>query len=158
MSYLIRPMTANDLPLVRRWLSEPHVREWWQDVDNFEFVSGDIAHPDLAQFIVVSDETPFAYLQSYQLSDWDSGYGPQPEASRGIDQFIGEVAFLEGGHGSAFLRQFGDQLFQLGVPRLLVDPHPENLRAISAYKKAGFQAVREISTPDGTALMMERNP
>ena len=29
--YVFRPMTAADLPLIRRWLAVPHVGEWWGD-------------------------------------------------------------------------------------------------------------------------------
>ena len=32
--YIFRPMTAADLPLIRRWLALPHVREWWGDRKN----------------------------------------------------------------------------------------------------------------------------
>ncbi|MEH2576261.1 hypothetical protein V1272_005596 [Bradyrhizobium sp. AZCC 1708] len=27
--YVFRPMAMDDLPLVRRWLAEPHVVKWW---------------------------------------------------------------------------------------------------------------------------------
>ena len=27
-------MTADDLPLMRRWLDMPHVREWWGEPDD----------------------------------------------------------------------------------------------------------------------------
>ena len=37
-AYQFRPMSAGDLPLVRDWLSMPHVAEWWHDADDFAFV------------------------------------------------------------------------------------------------------------------------
>ena len=41
--YAFRPMTAGDLPLVRRWLAEPHVVQWWGDPpEQYELVSGDL--------------------------------------------------------------------------------------------------------------------
>ena len=41
--YVFRPMTTADLPLVRRWLAEPHVAQWWGDTyEQFELVSGDL--------------------------------------------------------------------------------------------------------------------
>ena len=79
--YEFVPMTSADLPLIRRWLETPHVAEWWHDAaEQFELVSGDLDHPDMAQFIVASDGRPFAYLQCYNLSDWNTGFGPQPMA------------------------------------------------------------------------------
>jgi aminoglycoside 6'-N-acetyltransferase len=156
-AYVFRPMTAGDLPLAQRWLVEPHVAEWWHDPETFEFVSGDLDHPDLAQFIVSLDGRPFAYLQCYQMGDWHEGFGQQPAGTRGLDQFIGEADMLGHGHGSAFVRSFIDQLFARGVPRIVMDPRPDNPRAIRAYEKAGFEKVRLIDTPDGTALLMVRN-
>ena len=50
--YVFRPMTSADLPLVRRWLAEPHVVQWWGDLtEQFELVSGDLNEPAMDQFI-----------------------------------------------------------------------------------------------------------
>ena len=66
--YQFRPMTAADLPMVRRWLTAPHVVEWWGDADaQFALVSGDLENPDMDQLIVATDGRPFGYLQSYNL-------------------------------------------------------------------------------------------
>ena len=100
--YAFVPMTTADLPLIRRWLETPHVSQWWHDpAEQFELVSGDLDHPDMAQYIVASDRRPFAYLQCYNLSDWNTGFGPQPLGTRGLDQFIGEADMLGRGHVEA---------------------------------------------------------
>ena len=157
-AYVFRPMTAADLPLVRRWLMAPHVAEWWHDPETFDFVSGDLDHPDMAQFIVSLDDRPFAYLQCYKMSDWHTSFGEQPVGTRGIDQIIGEADMLDRGHGSAFVRTFIEKLLGDGVPRVVIDPRPDNPRAIRAYEKAGFERDRMVETPDGMALLMVRNP
>src|SRR5665213_475231 len=88
--YVFRPMSAGDLSLVQRWLETPEVVRWWGRPDEqYALVSGDLDHPDMDQFIVVLGEQPFAYIQCYPLSTWNQGFGPQPSATRGIDQFIG---------------------------------------------------------------------
>ena len=61
------------------------------------------------------------------------------------------------GHGSAFIRAFIDRLFARGVPRMVIDPSPDNPRAIRAYEKAGFEKAGMVDTPDGPALLMVRN-
>jgi aminoglycoside 6'-N-acetyltransferase len=156
--YEFRPMTADDLPLIRRWLAAPHVGEWWHDATKqFERVSGDLDHPDMAQFIVAAGARPFAYLQCYNLSAWHAGFGPQPDRTRGLDQFIGEPGMLDRGHGSAFIRAFADRLLANGAPRVVMDPDPANARAIRAYEKAGFERDRIVHTPDGPALLMVRD-
>jgi aminoglycoside 6'-N-acetyltransferase len=152
-------MSANDLPTIRRWLEMPHVREWWHDpAEQFELVSGDLGHPDMAQFIVAAGEREFAYLQCYNPSAWNSGFGPQPDGTRGLDQFIGEADMIGRGHGSAFVRAFADQLLASGTPRVVTDPDPSNIRAVRAYEKAGFRRDGLVETPDGTALLMVRDP
>ena len=157
--YVFRPMTAADLPLVRRWLAEPHVAQWWGDTcEQFELVSGDLEVEAMDQFIVATDARPFGYIQCYDPDVWpDNGLGDHPRGTRGIDQFIGELAMVDRGHGSAFIRVFIDRLLASGTPRVITDPDPANARAIRAYEKAGFRRDRLVSTPDGEALLMVRN-
>jgi len=157
LAYTFRPMSVTDLPLIRRWLGEAHVREWWGDPDEqFALVSGDLHEPDMDQFIVLAGDKPFGYLQCYRLTAWNTGLGPQPEATRGIDQFIGESDMIARGHGSAFIRQFADARLRQGLPRIVTDPDPLNARAVRAYEKAGFVRERMVETPDGPALLMVR--
>jgi aminoglycoside 6'-N-acetyltransferase len=156
--YDFRPMTADDLPLVRHWLAMPHVAEWWGEPDEqFGLVSGDLTHPAMDQFIVATNDRPFGYIQSYLMTEWNTGFGPQPPGTRGIDQMIGEPDMIERGHGSAFIRLFIEGLLATGVPRAVTDPDPTNARAIRCYEKAGFARDRLVDTPDGVALLMVRN-
>ena len=151
-------MTADDLPLVRHWLGEPHVMRWWGQPDQqFDLVKSDLDEPAMDQFIVASDARPFGYLQCYDPVCWDSCLGPQPGGTRGIDQFIGEADMLDCGHGSGFIRSFVDRLLTEGTPRVVTDPDPANARAIRACEKAGFLKDRVVDTSHGPALLMVRN-
>ena len=158
--YQFRPMTAADLPMVRRWLKAPHVVEWWGDPDEqFELVRGDLENPDMDQFIVAADDRPFGYLQSYNLAAWpDDAFKDHPPGTRAIDQFIGEADMVDRGHGSGFLRAFVDDLLAAGTPRVITDPDLANARAIRAYAKAGFREDGVVNTLEGPALLMVRNP
>jgi aminoglycoside 6'-N-acetyltransferase len=159
LPYTFHPMTADDLPLIRRWLREPHVRKWWGDPDaQFALVAGDLDEPAMDQFIILAQDQPFGYLQCYSLTAWNTGFGPQPESTRGIDLFIGEVSMIARGHGSAFIRQFVDERLRRDLPRMVTDPDPLNFRAVRAYEKAGFIRDRVVETPDGPSLLMVRNP
>ena len=159
-NYVFRPMTSADLLLVRRWLAEPHVVQWWGDPDEqFELVSSDLADPAMEQFIVTTGDDPFGYLQCYDLRAWPTAaFGPQPDGTRGIDQFIGDPDMIDRGHGSGFIRSFVDELLRNGIPRVITDPDPENSRAIRACEKAGFSGDRIVDTSDGPALLMVRDP
>ena len=156
--YVFHPMTTDDLPLVKRWLAEPHVVQWWGDTyQQFELVSGDLGVEAMDQFIVAIDDRPFGYIQCYDPEVWpDNGLGKHPSGTRGIDQFIGEPGMIGCGHGSGFIRQFTDALLP-GIPRIVTDPDPANTRAVRAYEKAGFEKVKMVDTPDGPALLMVRN-
>ncbi len=157
--YVFHPMSAADLSLIRRWLQAPEVVRWWGEPDQqYALVSGDLAHPDTDQFIVALGDHPFGYIQCYALSTWNQGFGSQPPATRGIDQFIGDPELIGRGHGSGFIRQFVENLLISGIPRVVTDPDPENGRAVRAYAKAGFQSERLVDAPDGRALLMVRNP
>jgi aminoglycoside 6'-N-acetyltransferase len=157
--YVFRPMSANDLPMIRRWLETPEVMRWWGAPDEqHTLVSGDLDHPDMNQFIVALDDQPFGYIQCYALSTWNEGFGAHPANTRGIDQFIGIPDMIGRGHGSGFIRKFVDGLLASGTPRVVTDPHPDNVRAIGAYTTAGFHRERLVDTPDGQSLLMVRNP
>ena len=158
-AYAFHPISRNHLPMIRRWLGTPEVARWWGDPgEQYGQVSGDLDHPDMDQFIITAGDQPFGYIQCYALSAWNVSFGPQPEATRGIDQFIGKPAMIGRGHGSSFIRQFSDGLLASGIPRIVTDPDPENARAVRAYAKAGFERGRVVDTPDGPALLMVRNP
>jgi aminoglycoside 6'-N-acetyltransferase len=156
--YAFREMTADDLPMIKRWLSEPHVREWWGDpAEQFALVSGDLDEPAMDQYIVSVDGRDFGYLQCYDLTAWNSGFGEQPKGTRGMDLFIGEADLIEHGHGSAMIRAFVEERLKRGARRMVTDPDPENLRALGAYENAGFTRVGMVDTPDGPSLLMVRD-
>jgi aminoglycoside 6'-N-acetyltransferase len=157
--YQFRAMAGDDLPLVRTWLTRPHVREWWGDPrEQFELVRDDLDDPAMEQFIVATADRPFAYLQCYEPAMWpQGGLGEHPDGTRGVDQFIGEAHMIGRGHGSAFIRLFAEALLQTGAPRIVTDPDPENGRAVRAYEKAGFLKDRLVDTPDGPSLLMVRD-
>lgn len=158
-SYAFRPMTAADLPLIRRWLALPHVKEWWGDAEQqYALVRGDLNEPAMDQFIVSTAGGPLGYLQCYDLTAWNTGFGPQPQGTRGIDLFIGEPDMIGRGHGSALIRRFVDDALASGLPRVVTDPDPANGRAVRAYEKAGFERDRMVETPDGAAQLMVRHP
>jgi aminoglycoside 6'-N-acetyltransferase len=157
-AYAFRNMIADDLPMIERWLVAPHVRQWWGDpAEQYALVSGDLDEPAMDQYIVSSDDRAFGYLQCYDLTAWNAGFGKQPLGTRGIDLFIGETDMIERGHGSAMIRAFVEERLQGGAPRIVTDPDPNNHRALRAYEKAGFARVGMVDTPDGPSLLMVRD-
>jgi aminoglycoside 6'-N-acetyltransferase len=157
--YAFNPMSAADLPLVRRWLETPHVARWWPDAERqISNIRRHLEETNIELFLVHADRRPLGYLQCYDVPAGGQPFPDQPPGSRGIDQFIGEQDLVGCGHGSAFIRLFVDRLFETGIPRVMTDPDPANRRAVRAYEKAGFNADRLVDTPHGRTLLMVRNP
>jgi len=159
-AYDFRAVTEADLPMLGSWLAEPHVAEWWDDGPGAalaEIVEA-MDSVETEPLIVELDGRPIAYVQSYDphLEDGHP-YQDQPFGTLGIDISIGPPDLVGIGHGSAIVRQFADMLFEEGAPRVVIDPDPNNLRAIRAYEKAGFRAFDTRLSPYGRALMMARD-
>jgi len=155
--YTFRELRRDDLKVIAKWLAEPHVAQWWGDpakgLQEIEAALGDIATEPV---MVEMDGRPIAYLQNYDphLED-DHPYQDQPTGTLGLDISIGVPELVGKGHGSGIIRQFAAELFAEGVPRLIVDPHPDNVRAIRAYSRAGFEAFDTRTTTEyGPAVIM----
>jgi aminoglycoside 6'-N-acetyltransferase len=147
-------MTADDLPLVRGWIATPDWAPWWGLDDDLE---EGLADPHVRQWIVHHADQPFAYLQDYDPHAWPGHpFAFLPPGARGIDQSIGPAEMLGRGHGSAFIRAHVDRLFAEGAPAVGTDPHPNNARAIGAYRKAGFVGGEVRHTDWGLSLLMTR--
>jgi aminoglycoside 6'-N-acetyltransferase len=158
-AYAFRPMTAADLDRVSRWLKTPEVARWWGDPDEQRAIlEGDLDDDRMSMFIVSHRDRPFAYIQNYDPSGWGlHQFGDLPPGARGIDQFIGEPDMLNRGHGSAFIRAHVEDLFAAGAPVVGTDPDPSNARAVRAYRRAGFEALREaLDTESERVLLMLR--
>jgi aminoglycoside 6'-N-acetyltransferase len=155
-SYDFRPVTEKDLPMIAKWLREPHVAEWWDDPDKeIAEIREHMDSVSVEPLIVELDGSPIAYLQSYDphMED-DHPYADQPFGTLGIDLTIGPPELVGIGHGSAILRRFVEELFEEGAPRVIVDPHPDNGRAIRAYEKAGFRPIGRRHSQYGDVVLM----
>ena len=147
------------MPLLARWLAEPHWREWWGDpAEELEAIRGHLGSVSVEPLIVELHNKPIGYLQTYDphLED-DHPYADQPFGTLGIDVSIGTPELVGKGHGSALLKQFVEELFAEGTPRVLIDPDPANQRAIRAYEKAGFAVLEPRSSVYGDAILMFRD-
>ncbi|AXV16928.1 GNAT family N-acetyltransferase [Neorhizobium sp. SOG26] len=154
--YALRDVTRDDFPLLRQWLAEPHLAEWWGGVEEeLAGIEEAMESVETRPMIAELDGRPIAYLQYYDPHlEEDHPYQDQPKGTLGIDISIGPPELLGLGHGSAIIRQLAQELFASGVPRLVIDPDPDNIRAIRAYEKAGFRYVDSRTTIYGPAHFM----
>jgi aminoglycoside 6'-N-acetyltransferase len=156
MPYAFRPATANDLPMLRRWLSTPEAVRWWGDpAREAALLEEDLNEPAMAMRIVSFDGRSFAYVQDYDVRSWPQPHLSQfPAGSRAIDAFIGRPDMIGCGHGSAFLRLLAKRLIEDGAPQVVIDPAADNIRARHAYARAGFVSDVVVSTESGPVVVM----
>jgi len=159
--YHFPPLTEADLPLVRRWLLEPHVSRWWDDPPDPSYPENEVAKyegrirgdddPTLL-FLIRHLGRPLGFIQCYLIDD-DQEYSAAvalDAPAAGIDVFIGEAAEIGRGHGPALIRAFlRDVVFPTyDVDECVIGPSVKNASAIRAYEKAGFHFFKDAAVPD----------
>lgn len=140
-----RPVTRDDLPMLSEWLHDAQVAQWWPDAeDQLEGIAEDLNNPEMRQSIALMDGQPVGYAQYYSITAWPAPHlSDLPPDTLGVDVFGAPAAR---GYGGLWIRALSDLLLQK-VTSLVIDPSPDNHRAIVAYEKAGFAG--EIIRNDG---------
>lgn len=162
--FSFRPLQMADLPMLHEWVARPHWTEWWGPAPTMAEVEAEYGAwindaTKVQPHIALLDGQPFGYIQSYVAMGSGGGWWEDETdpGVRGIDQSIADATQLGRGLGTAMVKAFVARLFgDPQVTHIQTDPDPRNARAIRCYEKAGFRAVGEVQTPDGTALLMVR--
>ncbi|MEM1077567.1 MAG: GNAT family N-acetyltransferase [Pseudomonadota bacterium] len=153
--YRFLPVTRADYPMLRSWLSEPHMAGWWGDAETEIALIEDEIEGGPCDMRIVWADKPFAFVQDYPVRAYGAPhYGHLPDEAHGMDTFLGDPAFLGQGHGAGYLRARAKALFAAGVPAVVVDPDPENSHAIATYAKAGFAPVELRPCEDGANVLV----
>jgi len=154
-------LTETDLPLIRRWLLEPHVSRWWADPPRDTYPDDELdkyrtrvrGDDDRTQIFFIRDRgRPIGFIQCYAIAD-DRAYADAlalETPAAGIDLFIGEPAEIGRGHGPRLIRAFlRDVVFaRYDVDECVIGPSAKNTSAIRAYEKAGFRFFKDAWVPD----------
>lgn len=149
------PLDDAHYPLLLNWLQLDHVKAWWDDDDDtIEKVRQHYSEsPDtVSRFILMlPGETgelhPAGYFQYYLEED----------GVRGIDQFLSDVDSLNKGLGTKVVAAFVQLVVDQCHPNsIIVDPEPDNLRAIACYRKVGFRHDESILKRSGKPAYIMR--
>lgn len=156
--YGFRRVTQADLPMLADWLRQPAVAEWWKDAeDQIRSIEASLEDPHLTQLLVLRAGVPIAFAQHSIAAHWNEPHYdavPMPEGTVALDVFAGPDGM---GLGGEWLDALARHLLA-GAPALIIDPHPDNHRAIRAYEKAGFTGDLVIAGHEGQpARMMTRH-
>ena len=153
---------AGRLRLFVRWRNEPHVAEWWNTDDDpvaddararrAEYGPG--ADAWVTRCIISIADRPVGYVQFYpwaaELDEAREMGVPDPDASFGLDIFIGEPDMVGRGVG-ARRRGAGRRgtCSRRRAPRQRCAAHARRQRPRTpAYEKAGFRKVRQTLDTD----------
>jgi aminoglycoside 6'-N-acetyltransferase-1b len=154
------PFAEVHLPLLRHWLAQPHVAEFWQETENEaelreKFLHG-LHERGVRPFVILLGRKPIGYIQSSEAAKVGGGWWANEKPGVfGVDQFIGDADLVGKGHRTKLIREFLECLFaDHAVTEVITDPDPRNLRAIRAYEKVGFRRESEITTPGGPAILL----
>lgn len=161
-------LTARQLPLLEEWLNQPHMQEWWGDpVHELNVIRDMIEGRDTTQpYIFYVDNRPAGYIQvwfvgDHQNAEWLENHpwlAALPANAIGVDLSIGEADLLSCGIGSAALQKFTESLRSEGYDTIVIDPDRNNIRAVRAYHKAGFQPITNLLDKTGDILLMQYQP
>lgn len=160
-----RKVAAEDLPALGVWLARPHWREWWGDPETeLGYIRDMVEGRDTTQpYLFQIDGADKGYIQVWFIkdqleTDWVKDYPwlrLLPEDAVGVDLSIADGEELSKGIGTEVLRAFVRKLRQEGHDRILIDPDPANLRALKAYRKAGFREMEDLLGRTDDSLLME---
>ncbi|MCD6034757.1 MAG: family N-acetyltransferase [Rickettsiales bacterium] len=157
------PFGREHLSLYFAWAECEHVRSQWfrngYESPNAIFRKLEYNTTDFP-FIIEYARIPIGYIQYYDLSRFDPppSYLPYKKDTAGIDIFIGEEAYLSRGLGTSIVEDFTNFLFQKGFRRVILDPFPDNARAIRCYEKAGFHIANEGRDSEGNLVTLMVRP
>ena len=151
-------------PLLRQWLNAPHIQEWWGDPETeLGFIRDMVEGRDTTRpFLILFDGEPVGYIQywfigHHQNQQWvkdNPWLMALPSETVGVDLSLGDRQKLSQGIGSAALAAFVRRLRDSGHTEIIIDPDPDNRRAISAYTRAGFRPVPQLQGCTEGVLIM----
>ena len=160
-----RRLTADDLPLLARWLADPIVARWWNHDSTVEGVERDfgasVRGEEPGEDLVVSlDGRPVGLVQRSLIHDYPEDLAEftdlvdVPEGAVELDYLIGEPALRGRGLGSRMIAALVRDTWasRPATPAILVAVVAANAASWRALEKAGLRRIAEgPMTPENPA-------
>lgn len=146
MRFNFTQLSKPDLPLVRKWLVQPHVAKWLNDENEWmKEISANLESNWVWHFRADLNLKPAGFVQCYDTYRAPEGpWSSQPPATFGIDFFLGESSLLGKGNGVKLVNEFVQFVkMRFNPKRLIVDPDIENKTSQRTIKRYGFKLEEE---------------
>jgi aminoglycoside 6'-N-acetyltransferase len=131
---ILRLLTKDDRPEIRRILDDPTVARWWGPGTVQTRLDEWFDDDGTVRFAIVVDDAVAGTIQFHEENEPDYRHA-------GLDIFL-DAEHQGRGLGSDALRTVARYLFEVrGHHRLTIDPSAANERAIRAYTRIGFRPV-----------------
>ena len=157
-TFTFQPLIKSDLPLLFKWFAQPYIAALWKEPTEWEKFEEKFAKrlrsTDTFSFIAGVGDKTIGYIQYHLINDADRALFANvqlPVETVGLDLFIGEPSYLDKGYGTKLLRSFMEYVKKCRplCKRIIIDPAPDNHRAIKCYEKVGFKVLGTYHTPYG---------
>lgn len=159
----LRSATAevDDVELIARWMSEPHVTVRWNQAWSVsrwsEEISKQVNGNHSRPAFILAGGIPLAYIEIYWVAlDRLACYYPFAARDLGVHIAIGEEARTGRGLGRQILRLTAESLLreESRCDHVVAEPNVLNEVALRAFTAAGFRRVGEVELPHKTAALM----
>jgi len=147
----LRQLGREDLPLLSRWLSTPHVQLWWREPGDADAIDAAyrpaIDGADPTELLVAElDGRPIGMLQRYRLAEnpeYQRALGPAgvPSSAAGLDYLIGDPDLIGRGLGPMMIAagSAGAWSAYPEITAIVVAVQVGNRRSWRALEKAGYR-------------------
>jgi aminoglycoside 6'-N-acetyltransferase len=142
----LRPMELSDLALVERWLTEPHVAQWYLAGSSLEHELAAIGRSvageqPVAMLVALDGDHPIGWCQWYACAgdpEWAADVGAA-DGDVGIDYAIGEPAAVGRGVGTELVAALV-RVVRAAHPScgIVADPEAHNAASRRVLEKNGF--------------------
>ena len=166
MKISFAPLSDEHVPLCREWAKKDFIKDTWfqegyQSVDYIFTKTKNNGHD--YPFIIYLDDKPVGYIQYCDLYAYKKicpnptgVFIDEPQGTFCMDLFIGEEDYLNKGYGTKIVTAMINELFSRDdVTRIVIDPSPDNVRALRCYEKAGFKFLRRAHDGVNECVVLE---
>ncbi|MFN8126413.1 MAG: GNAT family N-acetyltransferase [Candidatus Nanopelagicales bacterium] len=161
MPVTFRAAALDDVDLLTRWDSQPHVVAATGADDDQDWAVAINSRDDATWHLIAElDGRPIGLVQIIDPAREVTHYwGDVPPNLRAIDIWIGEESDLGHGWGTQMMRLALQRCFSSPeVTAVLIDPLATNTRAIRFYRRCGFREVgpRRFGEDDCLVMRIDR--